>query len=118
MTQGKFRKMGNFDMFDHTLKRRYHGKVFLFEKCIIYTEQIAEDKLEYRGHYDRDLFGISEYDGKQKFVLFSEKIGYKEVAFFTEINRLEEWYGILHGMLKEMIEEGELDVDLWVARIN
>jgi hypothetical protein len=112
MTQGKFRKMSEFDMFDHTLKRRYYGKVFLFEKCIIYTEHIGDDKLEYRGHYERDHFGMSGYDGKQKFILFAEKTGYKEVEFYAEINRLEEWYGNLLSMLKKVIEEGELHFDI------
>jgi hypothetical protein len=108
LAQGKFRKMGEFDMFDHTLKRRYYGKVFLFEKCIIYTELISSERLEYRGHYERDLFGLSAYDGKNKFNLFSERLGVQEVEFFAEINRLEDWYKTLHAMLKDMIEEGEL----------
>jgi hypothetical protein len=110
MTQGKFRKMGKFDMFDHTLKRRYYGKVFLFDKCIMYTEDIGDDKLEYRGHYERNQFGMSGYDGKSKLVLFSEKIGYKEVEFYAEINQLEEWYKILHGMLMDVIKEGGFQV--------
>jgi hypothetical protein len=108
MTQGKFRKMDRFVMVDHTVKRRYYGRVFLFEKCIIYTEKIAQDKLEYRGHYEKDLFGLSQYDGNQKFVLFSEKIGNNEVEFYAEINQLEEWYRIIYGMIEDMIEVGKL----------
>jgi hypothetical protein len=102
MMQGKFLKADAFDMIDNTLNRSYHGKVFLFEKCVIYTEQIAEGKLEYRGHYECGQFKIREFDGKQKFVLYLDIIGCNEVEFSKETQQLEEWY----TKLNEMIEEG------------
>ena len=36
--QGKFRKFSEIHCLDHTLKRGYRTKVFIFDKCIIYTE--------------------------------------------------------------------------------
>jgi hypothetical protein len=90
-------------MVDNTLNRSYQGKVFLFEKCLIYTEQIDVNKLEYRGHYECDKLLLREYDGVEKFVLYSEVIGCNQMEFLTETSRLKEW----HAMLMAMIEEGE-----------
>jgi hypothetical protein len=90
-------------MVDHTLNRSYQGKVFLFEKCLIYTEQIDDDKLEYRGHYECDQLLLREYDGVEKFVLYSKVIGCNQMEFLTETSQLEEW----HTMLIAKIKEGE-----------
>ncbi|XP_055597099.1 uncharacterized protein LOC129747101 isoform X2 [Uranotaenia lowii] len=77
--QGKFRKMFELDVYDWDRRRRYPGKVFFFEKCIIYTEKL-KDFLEYRGHYVDSEVGVFN-DGKSKLCVFSRKRGIQEVEF-------------------------------------
>ena len=46
--------MNEFDIYDWELRRRFRGKVFLFEGCVVYTETLDREYLEFRGFYESD----------------------------------------------------------------
>uniref|UniRef100_A0A4Y0BWD5 DH domain-containing protein n=1 Tax=Anopheles funestus TaxID=62324 RepID=A0A4Y0BWD5_ANOFN len=49
--QGKFRSAFPVFINDPRLKRQYQGRLFVFERCVIYAEQLEMKSLMYRGHY-------------------------------------------------------------------
>ncbi|XP_058116264.1 uncharacterized protein LOC131288360 [Anopheles ziemanni] len=49
--QGKFRSVFPVFINDLKLKRQYQGRLFVFERCVIYVEQLDTKSLTYRGHY-------------------------------------------------------------------
>uniref|UniRef100_A0A182KFT8 DH domain-containing protein n=1 Tax=Anopheles christyi TaxID=43041 RepID=A0A182KFT8_9DIPT len=49
--QGKFRSVFPVFINDLRLKRQYQGRLFVFERCVIYAEQLELKSLTYRGHY-------------------------------------------------------------------
>ncbi|XP_055621760.1 uncharacterized protein LOC129765449 isoform X2 [Toxorhynchites rutilus septentrionalis] len=69
--QGKFRKV--FPMFinDIRQRRQYQGKLFVFERCVIYTEQTRPKALTYRGHFDH-LEIAYDFSNQQILKIFSE----------------------------------------------
>ncbi|XP_055532639.1 uncharacterized protein LOC129722860 isoform X2 [Wyeomyia smithii] len=70
--QGKFKKV--FPVFLHDLRqaRQYPGKLFLFERCIIYTEQTKHKILSYRGHFDQQEVSY-DFSNHQILKITSEK---------------------------------------------
>ena len=106
MSQGKFKKMTEFDIYDWELRRTYRGKVFLFERCLIYTEAFLRENLEYRGHYGNNTLGIIYKEGKSKFKLFAKRRGQQEVEFSADINTVTEWKTIIHGLLMDFVVQG------------
>ncbi|XP_070496141.1 pleckstrin homology domain-containing family G member 4B-like [Chironomus tepperi] len=103
LSQGKFKKMNEFEMYDWELRRKYRGKVFLFERCVVYTEALDREHLEYRGHYESDKLGIIYKEGKSKFKLFAKKRGCKEVEFYADLNTVVEWKSAITGMLMDFV---------------
>lgn len=106
LDQGKFRKMDEFDIYDWELRRRFRGKVFLFERGVIYTEALNKEFMEFRGHLGSDVFGIIYKEGKTKFKLFAQSRGKKEVEFRASLNTVIEWNEIITGILMNFVEEG------------
>ena len=100
--------MTEFDIYDWELRRTYRGKIFLFERCLIYTEAYNRERLEYRGHYENDMLGIIYKEGKSKFKLFAQKRGLKEVDFSADLNTVAEWKNIIHGLLMEFVVKGKM----------
>ncbi|CAO1348421.1 unnamed protein product [Diamesa hyperborea] len=109
VSQGKFKKMTEFDIYDWQLRRTYRGKVFLFERCLIYTEAFLRENLEYRGHYSNDTLGIIYKEGKSKFKLFAKKRGQQEVEFYADMNAVTEWKNFIHGLLMEFVVKGNVE---------
>lgn len=102
--------MDEFDIYDWVLRRRFRGKVFLFENCVVYTEGLEREYMEYRGHFRSDELGIIFKEGKSKFKLFAKKPGQKElrtVEFRTSLNTVLEWNDTITGMLMKFAREGE-----------
>lgn len=99
--------MDEFDIYDWELRRRFRGKVFLFENCVIYTEGLEREYMEYRGHFGSDKLGIIYKEGKSKFKLFAKKRGLKEVEFRSNLNTVLEWNDIITSMLMKFVREGE-----------
>ncbi|XP_058457420.1 uncharacterized protein LOC131434590 isoform X1 [Malaya genurostris] len=97
--QGKFRKMFEMDIYDWDRRRRYPGKIFFFEKCIIYTEKFKE-YLEYRGHYIDSEVGLYN-DGKSKLCVFSKKRGIQEVEVSgSEISVVQKMAGYIENVMR------------------
>lgn len=107
LCQGKFKKMDEFDIFDMELRRKFRGKVFLFERCVVFTEILDREYLEYRGHYESDKLGIIYKEGRSKFKLFAKKRGCKEAVFHTDLNTVVEWKSAITGMLMDFVAAGE-----------
>jgi hypothetical protein len=97
--------MDEFTMYDRVRQRQYSGKLFFFDQLLVYTESIAS-RLEYRGHYLADEFGLSEYDANKKFCLFAKKLGEHEVEFMASIQQLEKWHRVLVKLLMDFSKAG------------
>lgn len=48
---GKFIKIGILKAFESATGRTFNSKVFVYEKCLLYTKIISESSLGYRSHY-------------------------------------------------------------------
>lgn len=107
LCQGKFKKVDEFDMFDWETRRRFRGKVFMFENCIIYTEALTREFMDYRGHFDINTVGITYKETKSKFKLFAKRRGLKEVEFRASMSVIVEWNAHITGMLMKFVHEGE-----------
>lgn len=57
---------------DLRLGRQYQGKLFIFERCIIYTEQLRLKTLSYRGHFDHHEV-LYDFSNLQILKIISEK---------------------------------------------
>lgn len=100
--------MDEFDIYDWEMRRRFRGKAFLFERCIVYTEALEREYLEYRGHFSSDKLGIIYKEGKSKFKLFEKRRGKKEVEFrSSSMSTVLEWNEMLVSILMKFVVEGE-----------
>ncbi|XP_004517386.2 uncharacterized protein LOC101458664 [Ceratitis capitata] len=100
--QGKFRKVSDFTITDHTLRRSYRGKVFIFDKCIIYTE-IKGKHLIFHGRYPCEHIGIV---AKTKhFTLFYERRKQQECDFQAEAPVIEAWLELIREMISSFVTE-------------
>ncbi|KAL1403184.1 hypothetical protein pipiens_005774 [Culex pipiens pipiens] len=77
--QGKFKKVFPLYINDLRLGRQYQGKLFIFERCVIFTEQTkqkpaeqSKQKLRYRGHFDGQEVGY-DFSNQQILRIVSEK---------------------------------------------
>ncbi|XP_055836769.1 kalirin isoform X1 [Episyrphus balteatus] len=100
--QGKFRKVSEFYVFDHSLKRGYRSKVFIFEKCLIYTE-IRDKRLIFRGCYPCERIGI--ITNKKTFTLFYQKRKTQECDFSADPAQCEQWLELITEMISSFAKE-------------
>lgn len=100
--QGKFRKVSEFYVFDHSLKRGYRSKVFIFEKCLIYTE-IKDKRLIFRGCYPCERIGI--ITNKKSFTLFYQKRKTQECDFTADPALCEQWLELITEMISSFAKE-------------
>lgn len=110
--QGKFLKVSEFDVFETDVRRKYKGKVFLFDKCIIYTETLGKNKLSYRGYFRHETLGFTFEDGKNNFVLYAGKKGHQEIEFTADPNTIQLWIQALSAVLMStvvMIEKKKIE---------
>lgn len=96
---GKFMNQHEFDIVDADQKRRYKGKVFFFETCIVYTEAIERTKLQFRGYYMYTNIGIEYEKGKNKFFLYHKKRGNKEIECLSRSKEIPYWTESLHEVI-------------------
>lgn len=100
MHQGKFSKVNEFDIVDIS-RRRFRGNIFLFAKCLVYTEITEGNVATFRGHYPRDKIGIAFDDEKKnKFYIYMMKRDHLEIEIITD----SVTYGIWQALLKEMFD--------------
>lgn len=110
--------MDEFDIYDWEIRKKFTGKVFLFERGVIYTEALNKEYLEYRGHFGSDKLGIIYKEGKSKFKLFAIKRGQKEVEFRASLDIVREWNKIITAMLMKFVMEGNCFVAQKPPKVN
>lgn len=99
----------NFDIWEkNDLRRRYKGMVFLFERCIIYTEKIAKDKLMYRGHFWQTSVGFTFDDKRNSFGLYNERKGNRDIEFTTEAQKFQIWMQMLNQTMQAVYILGKI----------
>lgn len=88
------------------MRRRYKGKVFLFEKCIIYTELSTKNKLLYRGHFRHATLGFTFEDQRNYFRLYNERKGNQEVEFVSDAATVQLWIQMLNQTMSVIVQRG------------
>ncbi|XP_016988840.1 triple functional domain protein isoform X1 [Drosophila rhopaloa] len=100
--QGKFRKVNEFQVIDHKLKRSYRSKVFIFDKCIIYTE-IKGKNLIFHGRYPCEHIGISAKT--KSFTLYYERRKQQECEFTADPAQIAAWLDLIRDMINNFANE-------------
>ncbi|KMY94468.1 triple functional domain protein isoform X1 [Drosophila simulans] len=100
--QGKFRKVNEFQVLDHKLKRSYRSKVFIFDKCIIYTE-IKGKNLLFHGRYPCEHIGISAKT--KSFTLYYERRKQQECEFTADPVQIAIWLDLIRDMINNYANE-------------
>nr|XP_016930547.1 kalirin [Drosophila suzukii] len=100
--QGKFRKVNEFQVLDHKLKRSYRAKVFIFDKCIIYTE-IKGKNLIFHGRYPCEHIGISAKT--KSFTLYYERRKQQECEFSADPVQISAWLDLIRDMINNFANE-------------
>ncbi|XP_030554101.1 triple functional domain protein isoform X1 [Drosophila novamexicana] len=100
--QGKFRKVSEFQVLDHKLKRSYRAKVFIFDKCIIYTE-IKGKHLVFHGRYPCEHIGISAKT--KSFTLYYERRKQQECEFSADAAQIQLWLDLIRDMINNFANE-------------
>lgn len=88
------------------LRRRYKGKVFLFDKCVIFTETLNKQKLFYRGYFRHETMGFSFRDGKNNFNLYVGRPGNQEIEFSASATITQLWMQLLTNILMKTVVVG------------
>ncbi|XP_050090773.1 uncharacterized protein LOC126574555 [Anopheles aquasalis] len=100
--QGRFRRLFLLDIYDTNVRRRYSGKLFAFEKLLLYVE-LVRDRMEYRGHYFDTELCHSE-DGRNRIVLCAGTRGTQEIIVQSETNtEIQSLLALLHSMTRAVI---------------
>ncbi|KAH8275131.1 hypothetical protein KR026_000467 [Drosophila bipectinata] len=100
--QGKFRKVNQFQVFDYKLKRSYSAKVFIFDKCIIYTE-IKGKNLIFHGRYPCEHIGISAKT--KSFTLYYDRRKQQECEFTADAAQIAQWLDLIRDMINNYANE-------------
>lgn len=104
--QGKFRKMDYFDIYEKYSNYRYKGRLFLFDKSLVYTEQSSKNRLIYKGHYMRTKIGMEpDVHSKPKLILFSEKHGQQSIEVSSDNPVIYEWKSMIDDIIRSFIVE-------------
>lgn len=108
--QGKFRKMDSFDIYEKYSNYRYKGRMFLFDKSLVYAEQTSK-RLIYKGHYLRTKMGLepdrtnSHSHSKPKLILFSEKVNQQCIEVTSDTPVIFEWKAMIDDIIRSFIVE-------------
>ena len=103
--QGHFKKVNEFTIYDYAAKRSYRAKVFIFDKCLIYTE-IKEKRLLYRGYYQCDKIGFLAKP--KSFTLYKEKRKNQECDFEADLQIIEMWIELIRDTVYAIEEKRKL----------
>uniref|UniRef100_A0A1B0GKQ6 DH domain-containing protein n=2 Tax=Lutzomyia longipalpis TaxID=7200 RepID=A0A1B0GKQ6_LUTLO len=109
--QGKFRDFEAFEFHDNDAGRRFRGHVFLFEKCIVYTENKGPDNKPtylYRGHYAFAKLGILQDINRGKISLFRDRLGQKQLDIYGPSPAISKWSDHITHVLMEFANEEKL----------
>ncbi|XP_044249065.1 kalirin [Drosophila takahashii] len=113
--QGKFRKVNEFQVLDHKLKRSYRAKVFIFDKCIIYTE-IKGKNLIFHGRYPCEHIGISAKT--KSFTLYYERRKQQECEFSADPVQIAAWLDLIRDMINNFANEERAKLQERYSREN
>ncbi|XP_060655089.1 triple functional domain protein isoform X1 [Drosophila nasuta] len=113
--QGKFRKVSEFQVMDQKLKRNYRAKVFIFDKCIIYTE-IKGKHLVFHGRYPCEHVGISART--KSFTLYYERRKQQECEFTADPAQIQLWLDLIRDMINNYANEERLKLQERYSREN
>ncbi|KAH8375419.1 hypothetical protein KR200_001070 [Drosophila serrata] len=113
--QGKFRKVNEFQVLDHKLKRSYRAKVFIFDKCIIYTE-IKGKSLLFHGRYPCEHIGISAKT--KSFTLYYERRKQQECEFTADPTQIALWLDLIRDMINNYANEERAKLQERYSREN
>ncbi|KAH8252592.1 hypothetical protein KR032_000719 [Drosophila birchii] len=113
--QGKFRKVNEFNVIDHKLKRSYRAKVFIFDKCIIYTE-IKGKSLLFHGRYPCEHIGISAKT--KSFTLYYERRKQQECEFIADPTQIALWLDLIRDMINNYANEERAKLQERYSREN
>lgn len=91
---GKFRFLNEFEVYECDSRRRYRGKLFLFDRGVLVTEQLDKETLQYRGFFTRARLGLHELD-QNSFALFDQRRNVRQVELATEVNAAQLWMSSL-----------------------
>lgn len=106
LCQGKFILVDRFEIYEKSdQRRRYKGKVFLFEKCIIYTELFSKNRLQYRGHFRHVSLGFTFEDQRNYFRLYNERKGNQETEFSTDSQTIQLWIQMLNRTMTAVVQQ-------------
>lgn len=95
--QGRFRFVHEFDVYECDSRRRYAGKLFLFDGGVLVTEVLDRETLQYRGFYTAGRLGMQELD-HSSFALFDQIRNVRQVELATEANAAVLWMQTLEAM--------------------
>ncbi|GAB0090771.1 hypothetical protein DMENIID0001_055340 [Sergentomyia squamirostris] len=109
--QGKFRNMDAFEIYDYATKRRFKGHLFLFDKCIVFTEnkQTTDDPtFRYRGYYNLSRFGMLTADNYSKLTIYSNQTRQQQqLDIYAPSPTISKWEDYISTALKT-VEERKL----------
>lgn len=102
-------KMHEFDIFDWGSLRGFHGKVFLFEKCIIYTETLSSKLLQFRGFFEINTMNIEYEQGRSRLKLSKVKNVLTEVKFTSDNDTAYQWNQLISCLMAHETEIKTID---------
>ncbi|XP_059607858.1 uncharacterized protein LOC132255736 isoform X2 [Phlebotomus argentipes] len=108
MHQGKFRDFQAFEFYDNDTGRRFKGNAFLFEKCIVYTENKSvsdQNNFAYRGHYGFAKLGILPDVNRGKLSLFRDRLGQQQLDIYGPTPSISRWNDHVTSVLMEFANE-------------
>ncbi|XP_021706642.1 uncharacterized protein LOC5571114 [Aedes aegypti] len=104
--QGKFKK--SFPVFfnDLRLDRQYKGKLFMFERCIFYTEELKTKQLSYRGHFSHQEVSY-DFSNLQILRIISKKDAHHSIEVKINIQIPETNLAVIVELLRSIILKRE-----------
>ncbi|XP_037031453.1 proto-oncogene DBL-like isoform X2 [Bradysia coprophila] len=87
MNQGNFLTQNEFNIFDHNQKRKYKGNIFVFEHCVVCTERLSSEKLQFKAYFPNGT-SHTECINENKFLLY-ERNNYK-VEVSSDANKIQQ----------------------------
>lgn len=85
--QGNFLTQNEFNIFDHNQKRKYKGNIFVFQHCVVCTEKLSSEKLQFKAYFRNGTSHI-ECINENKFLLY-ERNNYK-IDVSSDANKIQE----------------------------
>lgn len=83
-----------------SLRRHYRGKIFFFQKCVLFTEILSEKVLQYRGFYTHLEVRIASKEGKNNFFLYKNKRGLEEIKCSADLIVIQFCIDLLSDMIR------------------